>query len=56
MLICTSIVARPIQHAPLQTAFVSSTNMYGITKPAAPEQSYQSTGVPSFLDPNYKGQ
>ncbi|KAJ0887610.1 hypothetical protein HanRHA438_Chr09g0392871 [Helianthus annuus] len=52
----TTTVAKPAQHAQLQTAFVSSTDMYGTPKLAAPEQSYQSTGVPSFLDPNYKGQ
>ncbi|KAJ0753471.1 putative transcription factor interactor and regulator CCHC(Zn) family [Helianthus annuus] len=52
----TSMVARPAQHAQLQTAFVSSTDMYGTPQTAASEQSYQSTGVPSFLDPNYKGQ
>ncbi|KAM0055002.1 hypothetical protein Hdeb2414_s0006g00201071 [Helianthus debilis subsp. tardiflorus] len=52
----TGIVTKPAQHAQLQTAFVSSTDMYGTPKPAALEQSYQSTGVPSFLDPNYKSQ
>ncbi|KAJ0755596.1 putative transcription factor interactor and regulator CCHC(Zn) family [Helianthus annuus] len=52
----TSTVTKPAQHAQLQTAFVLSTDMYGTPKPAAPEQSYQSTGVPSFLDPNYKSQ
>ncbi|KAF5771650.1 putative transcription factor interactor and regulator CCHC(Zn) family [Helianthus annuus] len=49
-------VTKPAEHAQLQTAFVSSTNIYGTPKPSAPEQSYQSTGVPSFLDPNYKSQ
>ncbi|KAJ0836938.1 hypothetical protein HanRHA438_Chr16g0772581 [Helianthus annuus] len=39
----TSTVARPAQHAQLQTTFVSSTNMYGTPQPAALEQSYQST-------------
>ncbi|KAJ0856986.1 hypothetical protein HanRHA438_Chr13g0584851 [Helianthus annuus] len=39
----TSTVARPAQHAQLQMAFVSSTDMYGTSQPAAPEQSYQST-------------
>ncbi|KAJ0839535.1 putative transcription factor interactor and regulator CCHC(Zn) family [Helianthus annuus] len=52
----TSTVSRPAQHAQLQTAFVLSTDMYGTPQPAATKQSYQSTRVPSFLDPNYKGQ
>ncbi|KAJ0435651.1 hypothetical protein HanIR_Chr17g0895631 [Helianthus annuus] len=31
--------------------------MYGTLQPVASEKSYRSTaGVPSFLDPNYKGQ
>ncbi|KAJ0587307.1 hypothetical protein HanIR_Chr04g0161701 [Helianthus annuus] len=34
----------------------SATDMYGTPQPVASEQSYRSTGVPSFLDPNYNGQ
>ncbi|KAJ0754145.1 hypothetical protein HanPI659440_Chr09g0343631 [Helianthus annuus] len=54
--LATDMYGTPQPVASEQTTFVSRTDMYGTPQPVASEQSYRSTGVPSFLDPNYKGQ
>ncbi|XP_035843877.1 uro-adherence factor A-like [Helianthus annuus] len=43
--------------AQLPVTCVSNTDLYGNPlPPVASQQSYRSTGLPSFLDPNYNGQ